>query len=322
MKRNILIYLFLGLWITPILGQTNNWPAPEAVFVYKKLGVVVQPKDDVFHTLTLIKDTIVNNITASQLELRRIIIYKDPSGVPLDTTDEFLRYEYLYEDQDDVFWLREGQFVLLFKFNASIGDQWEILKDPLLYHACDSTSILDTIKVISESTLQFYGNSYDITWMESQGGLWFQSHILDGIGPMAHPFPYPIDSDSCVIPGSNINIWGTLECYYDTIRGFTELGQSGNDCTSIVSKTKRDRGKITPNSVIKYYPNPVTDLLYLELDRNKNYTIMIYDIAGRLIKQIPSFNNKTINCSDLQRGFYIVSLISENEVISFKMLKN
>jgi hypothetical protein len=72
---------------------------------------------------------------------------------------------------------------------------------------------------------------------------------------------------------------------------------------------------------VKFYPNPVQDVLNLEADANvKNITV--YDISGKLMmsKKLNSAKNQ-VNVSALLPGVYVVNAELENGVKTFKIIK-
>lgn len=68
-------------------------------------------------------------------------------------------------------------------------------------------------------------------------------------------------------------------------------------------------GKSTETS-IKIYPNPVTDVLYLESDEDVK-TATLFDISGRTMKT-NSGNVKQINVGDLPEGFYYLKATTQS----------
>lgn len=74
---------------------------------------------------------------------------------------------------------------------------------------------------------------------------------------------------------------------------------------------------------IKSYPNPVKTTLNIETDFNgRRLTAVVYNIEGKeQIKQLIYEGNNTLNVENLVNGFYIVQLIDENSVSTFKVQK-
>lgn len=100
-------------------------------------------------------------------------------------------------------------------------------------------------------------------------------------------------------------------------------------CGGIYTNNK-DELKADPASVINLYPNPCTLMLNmdLEFDRNCHALVIIADITGK-VKKIPEakitlskgFNHISIPVSSLERGVYIIQIISEFGSISKRFVK-
>ena len=76
--------------------------------------------------------------------------------------------------------------------------------------------------------------------------------------------------------------------------------------------------------VFNLYPNPVLDLLYFEIESQSNSTIQIIDVLGRVVfKSDLSAGVITgeLSVSDLNAGLYVVSVRSNDTVMSKKMVK-
>jgi hypothetical protein len=72
------------------------------------------------------------------------------------------------------------------------------------------------------------------------------------------------------------------------------------------------------------FPNPAQDLIHITLpEYPKSNQISIYDLSGRLVwtKDIPSILSYKINIRDFKPGFYLLKLISNENVISEKFIK-
>ncbi|PXV69013.1 putative secreted protein (Por secretion system target) [Dysgonomonas alginatilytica] len=68
------------------------------------------------------------------------------------------------------------------------------------------------------------------------------------------------------------------------------------------------------------YPNPVTDILYV----NSQQAILsfdIYNIAGSLMKKADYSGNNAINVQSLPSGIYVLILKSAEGQLSFKFSK-
>lgn len=71
---------------------------------------------------------------------------------------------------------------------------------------------------------------------------------------------------------------------------------------------------------IKIYPNPTSEIVYINLIYDDNYTVSLYNILGELVfekLQTPY----QINIKDLPNGQYILKIKSENITINERILK-
>ena len=75
---------------------------------------------------------------------------------------------------------------------------------------------------------------------------------------------------------------------------------------------------------MQVYPNPVHDLVQLEIDcsETSDYIIMIKDISGRNLmkKSIPKQNVVELDVSFLKSGVYFINLYNENRLLTTKKL--
>jgi len=106
----------------------------------------------------------------------------------------------------------------------------------------------------------------------------------------------------------------------------TLTGNSGSSMTTTQSdpvalssiSTNNENG-LLEDVDIHVSPNPVNDVLYL-LTEDEYTGLQIFDIKGALIKNIDRQDN-AIDVSDLASGVYIISVKTEDEVITEKFMK-
>ncbi|MQP52167.1 MULTISPECIES: T9SS type A sorting domain-containing protein [unclassified Flavobacterium] len=69
------------------------------------------------------------------------------------------------------------------------------------------------------------------------------------------------------------------------------------------------------------YPNPVKEILYIENSLNRNIEIIrVIDVTGKVVLEQKG-NERSVNLSNLNPGFYIVFITSEGKVSSQKIIK-
>lgn len=88
---------------------------------------------------------------------------------------------------------------------------------------------------------------------------------------------------------------------------------------SIIEFTSLDINEVEFSQNFKFYPNPTSNSLYLELENEVIKDIYIFDLNGKLIISQKNINNQ-INLSDLQTGTYLIKTDSKN-IKSFKIIK-
>lgn len=70
--------------------------------------------------------------------------------------------------------------------------------------------------------------------------------------------------------------------------------------------------------VFSIYPNPATDVVFLNTD--KETAVVVYDLAGRIVKNLSSGNHKEISISDLNTGTYLFEITIDNEKIVKRLM--
>jgi hypothetical protein len=73
-------------------------------------------------------------------------------------------------------------------------------------------------------------------------------------------------------------------------------------------------------SGIRIYPNPVSDVLTIEID--KTSIVSIYDVAGVKVMEQVADGIQQINVANLKSGLYIVKIASDNQELMHKIIKH
>lgn len=73
-------------------------------------------------------------------------------------------------------------------------------------------------------------------------------------------------------------------------------------------------------SNINFYPNPTKDILYFDNPNSIEFDVVIYDLNGKLIlqKEMNSSKVSKLNISHLNKGNYLLNIISNGKIISSK----
>jgi hypothetical protein len=91
------------------------------------------------------------------------------------------------------------------------------------------------------------------------------------------------------------------------------------DCEIITDDTYEHFGS---NQWIEVYPNPCHDVIHIILD-DKNNNIFIYDNQGVMVSQFKNIVGSSfdIDMSDCQEGLYLLKLVNDSNVITFRIIK-
>jgi hypothetical protein len=72
---------------------------------------------------------------------------------------------------------------------------------------------------------------------------------------------------------------------------------------------------------IKFYPNPATDIITVELPANiTQASLQLFDLQGRLIKQETIHHKSVLNVAGLHPGLYLYKVVAENQDYNGKLL--
>ena len=151
--------------------------------------------------------------------------------------------------------------------------------------------------------------------------------VLSALGD--EPITWSLDNGN-LPDGLNLSSNGIIsgitvetETFIFTVKATNEAGSDIKGFSIFVEKDDDDViFSLLQIAGLKIFPNPAKDKLIIECENMNQNMIIFYDMVGKevLCHQI---NGKTeVNISNLQKGIYIVSIISANEVIgNFKIIK-
>ena len=108
----------------------------------------------------------------------------------------------------------------------------------------------------------------------------------------------PTESGSYAVVITTDNCSQTSDCYTINLTGINEI-----------------------NEEISIYPNPTNGIVNINTDNNIE-RVIISDISGKIIKQInPKSNKLYLNLNNQKNGIYIISIITNNTVITKQIIK-
>ncbi|MFT6246747.1 MAG: hypothetical protein ACJAXI_003530, partial [Crocinitomicaceae bacterium] len=75
------------------------------------------------------------------------------------------------------------------------------------------------------------------------------------------------------------------------------------------------------NALVKLYPNPVQNELFVESKDEQITEMTILDYSGRVVKVITNTNANSIDVSELNQGVYLLKVSTGNGVSTKRFIK-
>ena len=104
-------------------------------------------------------------------------------------------------------------------------------------------------------------------------------------------------------------------------------GNEGNDNSLKDSKTvyfkkTSPTADVNEAALVRTFPNPVVNELTIDLLASATGEVSIFDLSGKLLQNQTLINHNTLNISNLAKGIYVVSIKTNNQTITKRILKN
>lgn len=231
--------------------------------------------------------------------------------------DTVVYHEYMYSENDSVFFYREGNFHLLYDFGAEAGDSillpyfWTVNGDSTLFMIIDSTSTIDINGEIRKLQYITCGDGIVVE---------FGNKVIEGIGNTYYMFP-TYDGE----------YFGPLRCYEDSIVGLfmspfhPNHGWNFEECDEIITGID----EMAINQSLYTYPNPfnTSTTIEYELTKPSHTQLKIYNSIGEMVykaeDRLMTVGKHSFiwSAESLPEGLYYAVLRSEEGVSLVKMVK-
>jgi surface protein len=206
---------------------------------------------------------------------------------------------------DPTEYTEQGTYTITWTFddsngNSTTADQTVIVEDvtaPTL--SCLSNQ---TVSAGAGSTYTVQGTEFDLATAEDNCGVAnIENDYNNSASLSGAQFPVGTTTVTWTVTDNEGN---TNTCSFDVVVnstvGFETLEQKG----------------------IKIYPNPVLDVLKLDVTNNQIQKLIISDLLGKQLIQKTSINkNATFDLSGFDEGIYLISIQTDNKVITSKIVK-
>jgi len=134
----------------------------------------------------------------------------------------------------------------------------------------------------------------------------------------SHLFTFASTANVNVTPGTYELIIGS----YDATTGISPFGSTFySNPVFITVPNKTGVANLVAESDVKIYPNPATDVVYVDVHGMSAEKITVLDIAGRIITEIPTANSAIVSVpvADYAPGIYLVQINTATGVINKKI---
>jgi hypothetical protein len=313
MKKVLLLFcMIISVKGYPQISDNTSWSPPGARWVYR----LFSQNDNRFIELTYVKDTVMLNKTAKQMQVRFIKFLGPQNEVRIVDT---LGKEYYYNSNDSIYYLDNGQFHFIYNFNPVLGDKWIIgnAKSSCIGNA--SFAATDTFTITSITPITFGNRIFNFIKDSSTTGNWDMGGIIKNIGSYITPFPQ-VSPAKCTNSSAYYgSFFLGLECYFDNVRGTVPVSNNSVSltCNYIITA-------ITPIAVIsagfKVYPNPAHNLIKISGQNNVKFAYSIFDISGKIIL-IGVSSVGEIQVSNLNPGLYFLQVSQGGKSTVSKFIK-
>jgi len=268
-------YLFCLLIISSFQAKAQEWFSPESTW---KFNIIIggAPQENGINTLKVTGDTIIHNKSCKILTWYYITL--PPANF------------YVYEEENRVYYFRDGSFEKIYDFNLAVGDT---LFSKNIYGIVTETGIT----VVGGAPREYQKLKYEN----------YNRYFVNRIGLVQSPDVPPFLSCGhfihTILCSSALLGWK----YYFMCYSNDELTYPSEEACTFPSSTKEETNSI------KIYPNPVSDKLFIAR-QNEDLVSEIYNLQGDLI--IKNIRENSVSLENLLSGIYILSTKNIHNTIS------
>ncbi len=319
----LLLYLFcIAFFVNetkPIIAQ-NEWAPIGAKWYYGWRENPFGGPDEGYLLIESYKDSIIKDHKCRVLRQTRyssknkIIEYGDMNS---DATGRFYFNDiYIYNDGDKLYFFdyNTEDFHVLYDFSLNKNDTL-ITREPYFDTHSSNDSILTLVVdsvgtyTIDGHSLRYYSTSRAV---DSSDYYWNWGDYVEFIGSLHTFFPINFwDCDGGLCP------W-PLRCYVDSTVyfQFTE-----RHCDEVIANIS---GLNKLAEMVKVFPNPSSEQIIIEFEKPFLGNIAIYDIAGKMLLNQKSTNDRKayINLSAWKDGIYYLHIYNNKNKFVKKIIKN
>jgi hypothetical protein len=311
MKKFILISVFFSMWYqvkSQIVQDTLPWCPPGASWLYKSSS----PSSSMYFQFNYVKDTLLKNIIVKKLNVEAIQII-GPNRTEFARYSQIINAEFLFKANNSIYWFDKisKDFKFIYSFNPQLNDEFIVGNSRAKCYSYSNFLKTDTIKVTKLYKDTFDNLIFDIINTDYNKKFKLGT-IVKNIGSISSPFPQ-INPEFCNNFQTECGIfYEGLICYSDSLRGTLTFYSLAKEECHFAKTAVNNLTKMEGNLNVKLYPNPASTKLIITSETTIK-EIYIYDLVGKLVKQMNKENTKTketeITIDELNTGIYFIQLV-------------
>jgi Zn-dependent metalloprotease/PKD repeat protein len=112
-------------------------------------------------------------------------------------------------------------------------------------------------------------------------------------------------------------VYNTQGTYQVSLTCSNSAGNNSVTKTSYISVSLGSEAKELTSRLITIYPNPASDKLYVESD--KDFSLKLFSLTGKLLLNVK--NQKEIDLTGFQNGMYLLNIETDGKIITDKLIK-
>ncbi len=243
----------------------------------------------------------------------------DYVGIVTDAQGNFVaEWDYYYDGSRSTLLLPAGNYSV-----TMYGDSMESPATPFTV-AAGSDNLVVPVE------MQESGNLVVVdVWDEYENTLYGASVTLEGYGTKTIEEGMEVVIFSDVEDVENLKLtvakegYVTIEQVISLSANNVEKDEFGYYVYVILRKTFTSIESPTASKELKVYPNPVRDVLNMELPESDgaNWTLRLYNAVGNLVLSRTVVAGESVNVSSLASGVYFLQLSNGDEVLRAKVIK-
>jgi len=322
MLQKLFLIPFLLCFAFFLNGQDYQ-PFPEEDGVWHVASVITEGFPNVQHIsrFEVMGDTIIGDFTYQKLYRTKRRRFRT---VYFDTL-----YWGAYRNfERKLLYIQSGQETeaTLYDFNLEIGDRldlplWNCEPEGDEDFFCNSYFRLSSIDSV-ELGDAIYRNRYNFEWVDMASDTAYEDNLptywIEGIGCNFGFFPTTtkdIQLGLYPTPASRSALW----CFLSDSVEYKNPTFAVDDC--FPPMIVNDVENLKDNTQFKVYPNPTSELLYIENQSGKPFSVKVFDSTGRLILENHTASDNPLDLSGFPKGIYLLLLTIDEAMFSTTIIR-